>query len=252
LYLSKGRKRNFSTLTGNHTLLKMTRLLIVAATTQEAQFLSHLLKKTKPGSLLTISRSQQLQADVLITGPGIAATTYHLTNALSGADYDFALNIGICGSHDPAIKPVRVVNIIADQFGDFGAEDGDKWLDIFDLGLTGKNEFPFRNGKLQSTYKLSKGSLKALPVAEAVTVQRSNGSAASCKKVLQKYGRVMESMEGAAFFYVCNSKKVKCLQIRAVSNMVTRRNRKNWKIKEALDALAGVTGLFLLELDGYH
>ena len=45
-------------------------------------------------------------------------------------------------------------------------------------------------------------------------------------------------MEGAAFMYVCLMHQVPFAQIRAVSNVVERRNRQAWKVREALDALS--------------
>jgi|SRR5688572_12748888 len=229
----------------------MITLLIVAATPAEAAFLSSPNRRQpRTGVIYHINNSGRLKVDVLITGPGIVATTYHLTKVLAENRYDLALNIGICGSLNPEYNPVHVVRINADQFGDFGAEDGNNWLDIFELGLIRKNDPPFKNGKLVETYKKRHTCLQALPVSEAITVQRSNGSTSSCQKAFKKYGPVMESMEGAAFFYVCRQQKVPCLQIRAISNKVTRRKLSEWKIGEAIDALAGIIGLFLLELEG--
>jgi futalosine hydrolase len=53
-------------------------------------------------------------------------------------------------------------------------------------------------------------------------------------------------MEGAAFMYSCLVAGVPFAQIRAVSNVVERRNRDGWKIDEATDAL-GVVAVRLLE-----
>jgi futalosine hydrolase len=44
-------------------------------------------------------------------------------------------------------------------------------------------------------------------------------------------------MEGAAFFYACREAGVPCLQIRAVSNYVEKRNRDNWHIGLAIKNL---------------
>ncbi len=227
----------------------MIKILIVAATSSEAAFLSHTVRKAKAGQLLSLPPSHNMKIDLLIPGPGITATAYHLGKHFSLNKYDLAINIGICGSMDPEIVPVRVVNIYSDQFGDFGAEDGRENLDIFDLELLKKNEFPFKNGMLNATYTGNLSTIKALPRVKGITVQRAHGSAARIKNTLKKYGPVMESMEGAAFFYACKMEKIPCLQIRAVSNKVERRNRNNWKIKEATDALAGFTGMLLLELE---
>jgi futalosine hydrolase len=44
-------------------------------------------------------------------------------------------------------------------------------------------------------------------------------------------------MEGAAFFYACREAGVPCLQIRAVSNYVEKRNRDAWQIGLAVKNL---------------
>ncbi len=205
------------------------KILIVAATHAEAGFLSTTIKKAKIGQPLALRPASNLQIDVLITGPGITATTYFLTKVLCTTKYDIGLNIGVCGSLDPKIVPVRVVNIVSDQFGDFGTENGEKYMDAFELDLMKRNELPFQKGKLPATYKNKLSTLKALPSVEAITVQKVHGSIVGCKKAYSRFGPVMESMEGAAFFYVCRLQQLKCMQIRAVSNKVERRNKNRWK-----------------------
>jgi len=44
-------------------------------------------------------------------------------------------------------------------------------------------------------------------------------------------------MEGAAFFYACAMAGVPCMQIRAVSNYVEKRNRDAWQIGLAIKNL---------------
>jgi futalosine hydrolase len=45
-------------------------------------------------------------------------------------------------------------------------------------------------------------------------------------------------MEGAAFFYICARESIPFVSIRAISNMVERRDRKKWNIPLAVDNLA--------------
>ena len=47
-------------------------------------------------------------------------------------------------------------------------------------------------------------------------------------------------MEGAGFMYACLIQAVPFAQVRAVSNMVERRNRSAWKIDEAIASLCRV------------
>ncbi len=227
----------------------MSKILIVAATKSEAAFLLKQGKRVKNSNLWILRGSVNHQVDVLITGAGITATVFHLTKVLVENKYDLAINIGICGSLDPKIKPVKLVQITKDQFGDFGAEDGNEFLNAFELDFIKKNEFPFKDGKLSATYKKKLKCLLAIHQSTGITVNSAHGSNNSIKKAYNRFGNVMESMEGAGFFYVCAMQKTNCIQIRAVSNKVERRNKKNWKIDKAIDALEGFTGLLLMELE---
>jgi futalosine hydrolase len=47
-------------------------------------------------------------------------------------------------------------------------------------------------------------------------------------------------MEGAAFMYACLIHQIPFAEVRAVSNVVERRNRGAWKITEAIDHLNAV------------
>jgi futalosine hydrolase len=44
-------------------------------------------------------------------------------------------------------------------------------------------------------------------------------------------------MEGAAVFYVAQQEKIPALQIRAISNLVEKRNKDNWDIPLAIKNL---------------
>ena len=50
-------------------------------------------------------------------------------------------------------------------------------------------------------------------------------------------GPLIESMEGAAVFYVCNWLGIPCYQVRAVSNFVEPRDSSKWNIPLALENL---------------
>jgi futalosine hydrolase len=44
-------------------------------------------------------------------------------------------------------------------------------------------------------------------------------------------------MEGAALHYVCLKEKIPFLQVRAISNYITRRDRNAWRMAEAIASL---------------
>ncbi|MBK8310223.1 MAG: hypothetical protein IPL04_04300 [Chitinophagaceae bacterium] len=48
---------------------------------------------------------------------------------------------------------------------------------------------------------------------------------------------MVESMEGAALHYVCLMEKIPFIQLRAISNYITERNKKKWNMKESITNL---------------
>ena len=98
------------------------------------------------------------------------------------------------------------------------------------------NEFPFENKSIISSESLY--SLNHLKKVNGLTVQTVTGSADSVNRIERYYSADIESMEGAAVFYVAKQFNVPAIQLRAISNYVELRNRENWKIKEALASLS--------------
>ena len=68
------------------------------------------------------------------------------------------------------------------------------------------------------------------------------------QKIIERLNPQIESMEGAAFFYVCQQKKQQCIQLRAISNYVEKRNRKSWKVDLALNNLVEETARLIQQL----
>lgn len=208
------------------------KILIVAATRAEV---SALLKAEHQGLETGLFPCENY--DVLITGVGIHATVFHLTRCLSQRSYDLIINAGICGSFDKQRQLAEVVNVITDFFGDLGAESPDGFLDAYSLGLCGKNNFPFVDGKLCSADRSDIQAIGELPKVSGTTVQTVHGAQQSIDDFLKSNAADTESMEGAAVFYVAAMMNTKCIQIRAISNYVEARNRAAWKIKEAIENL---------------
>ena len=176
-----------------------------------------------------ISLLEEKQIPYLITGVGMTATAYALgrTLALNPAITE-VINVGIAGSFDRNIELGEVVSIISDTFYELGAEDGENnFITIEELGF----------GK--STYQPDQiyHDLK-LPKLEAITVNKVHGDPHAIRLVLDRYPEMkIESMEGAAAFYVCTAENLRCAQVRAISNYVERRDKSTWKIDLALKKL---------------
>src|SRR4029079_18374144 len=86
--------------------------------------------------------------DILVTGVGMTAPAAWSARVLARQSYDLAVNLGVCGSFDPAHPPGTVVNVVADCIAELGAEDDEQFLTVQQLGLLEPDEPPFRGGLL--------------------------------------------------------------------------------------------------------
>jgi futalosine hydrolase len=223
------------------------RILLVSATYMEISPIVAKLKFTSETSSRLKSYSYNgHEIDVLTTGVGLVATAFWCGQTLAQKKYDVALNLGTCGSFDPALAPGRVVHVVADRIAWLGAEDDEKFLDVHELSLLGENEFPFKWGQLVNLAPLSNPVLNGLPAVNSITVTTVHGAEQSIKKTMERYNPHVESMEGAAFNYACLLNEIVFAQVRAVSNKVEKRNRDAWKMAEAIRAL-GETGTGILD-----
>jgi futalosine hydrolase len=201
------------------------RILIVAATAAELDPCLPRIKAT--GGV-----------DVLVTGVGMVATAVRCAQTLALQNYDFALNLGVCGSFDPSLPPGATVHVVSDCIAELGAEDGDRFLTVQELQLLGNDEFPFRGGRLVNDAPPANVALRALQAVHGITVNTVHGDERSIDVVVRRFQPQVESMEGAAFMYACLVQGVPFAQVRAVSNIVERRNRTAWKLKDAIDNLS--------------
>ena len=173
------------------------------------------------------------KSEILITGVGMVATAFALGRHLASNQYDLVVNLGIAGSFDRDIALGDVLEITEDTFAELGAEDDNEFLSIEKMGF-GEGTF-YPSTKLSNLYNLF--NTFNLKTAKAITVNTVHGNEASIKKVTERLNPQLESMEGAAFFYACREMNVPCIQIRAVSNYVEKRNRDNWNIGLAIKNL---------------
>jgi len=165
--------------------------------------------------------------DFLVTGVGMTATAFALGRHLTENKYDLAINLGVAGSFDRNIALGEVLEVTEDRLAELGAEDDENFISIEQLG--------FGESVFRSTYSLPESL--GIKKISAITVNTVHGNEASIQKLSTRINAQLESMEGAAFFYACREMGVPCVQIRAVSNYVEKRNRDAWQIGLAIKNL---------------
>jgi futalosine hydrolase len=171
----------------------------------------------------------------LIAGVAIPNTIYHLTKRLLHEKFDIVIQAGIAGTFTKKIKKGEVVIVEEDVFADIGVEEKGEFKTMFELGFDDKNKFPFTNSRLINNSQVIK--LSSLKKVKAVTVNKITDKQKQIKYLTQKFSAEIESMEGAAFHYVCLQQNIPFLQLRSISNKVGERDKSKWRIKESIKNL---------------
>ena len=188
--------------------------------------------------------SQNTAADILITGVGSPACTYALTKHLQQIKYDFVIQAGIAGTFKNSFPLAQTFFIKTDVFADLGIYEMDRFFTLFEKRFADPNTVPYKNGWLENSIK----NTFNVSTANSITVNTVTDNFLQTSMFTKKYDPDLESMEGAAFHYVCIQENVPFLQLRSVSNFVGERIKTNWKMKESIENLNHHLSRIVLEL----
>lgn len=210
-------------------------ILVVSATTFEiAPLLQYLDNNAEKLSFFDYKLNGNIIFP-LVTGVGALNTSFALARYKDIEKTDVAINVGLAGAYYPSLALGDVVEVIADRYGDLGVEERDgSFTDVYDLGLTNENQFPYESGWIKNTKPKFNSDISKV---RGLTVNKVHGTSESIEKIKSKYPADIESMEGAGFLYACRIMDVHAHQFRAISNYVEPRNKDNWKIELAIDNL---------------
>ena len=165
--------------------------------------------------------------EILVTGVGSAAATFRLTQTLMQRRYSRAISIGIAGGFAEDIPIGETVQITEDCFADLGIDNNGQFLNLRDAGLACDDfdgGFILNSSPVRSSHRQLRG----------ITVQTASGSKNRIDHLVERFHPQVETMENAAFFYVCQQMQVPFASFRAISNRVETRNRENWRINDAI------------------
>ncbi len=212
-------------------------ILIVFASELEAEsLLNKLIEKNINPNEGKFFKLNNIRFEIFISGIGIPLTSYSFTKKILSEKYNLVINAGICGSYNEDFVIGDCVSVIMDEFADMGVTYKDNtFKTLFEEGLLKPDSRPFSSGKLYNPLKSNIDT--ELPKVTAITVNNVSGSKEQIEFRREKFNPDIESTEGAAIAYICIREKINLLQIRAISNKVEERNKKNWDIPLALDNL---------------
>ncbi len=221
----------------------MKRVLITAAEEEE------LVCAKQAFNSLEKSEQDELEVEFMLTGIGTTSTSYRLTKLINTTEkpFDLVVNIGIAGSFSKDFPIGSVVRIKKEFFGDLGFETFSGFQTLFDYQILDADTFPYKGGSLNAPELPSsiESAISHCKSGNAVTVQTVSGFPEKTKRLISDFSPQIESMEGAAFFYVCLLEKVPFVELRSVSNEVGERDRSKWDIPAALKSLKEATGNLL-------
>jgi len=197
-------------------------ILVVAATAKE---INPFIELTRTGDINN--------ADILISGIGLTASTYHLDKQLALKKYDLVIQAGVAGCFDLTIPLGAVVAVKQDVIADQSVVELERLKTLFDLNLVPQDQYPYKKGWLINTNKevLKKTKLK---IVKGISVNQISTSKQMIKFYRDVFDPVTESMEGAALHYVCLMENVPFVQIRSISNYIGERNKKKWDMMDSI------------------
>jgi futalosine hydrolase len=211
-------------------------ILVVAATAKEIN------------PFIELTRTSDINnADILISGIGLTASTYHLAKQLALKKYDLVIQAGVAGCFDLKVPLGAVVAVKQDAIADQSVIELQKLKTLFDLKLVPQDQYPYKKGWLINTNKevLKKTKLK---IVKGISVNQISTSKQMIQFYRDAFDPVTESMEGAALHYVCLMENVPFVQIRSISNYIGERNKKKW---DMMDSIANLNDTLIKTINNY-
>ncbi|MFG2329633.1 futalosine hydrolase [Streptomyces sp. NPDC048604] len=180
--------------------------------------------------------------DVLVAGVGPAAAAAATATALARASlgqapYDLVVSAGIAGGFAPHAPLGSVVVADAIVAADLGAQTPDGYLPVEELGF-GRSVHPVPEALVRRIARALDDGVQRHCVGPVLTVSTVTGTAARAAELAERHpGAAAEAMEGFGVAESAAAHGVPVIEIRAVSNAVGPRDRANWRIGQAMDAL---------------
>ncbi|MFN8509500.1 MAG: futalosine hydrolase [Deinococcaceae bacterium] len=183
---------------------------------------------------------QNPSVPIVVSGIGAVGAALSTQQAIALHQPDLLIHLGIGGVYPGrGVFPGQAVCASAVTYGDLGAEDGQGFLSLSDLGFSMLGGFynglPVWEGSHALATRLD------LRSGLFVTVNTTTGSRATLDKMSLRYpDALVEDMESAGVVHGALLREVPTLVVRGISNEVGPRDRETWKIREALNACSKI------------
>lgn len=208
--------------------------LIITATHPEAERITKILDMSSAGRFMF--SNNELNTDLLVTGIGIPATIFSMFANVNCGIYDLIINAGIAGSFNADIKTGDILNISSDSFADIVIKGENDVKPVFETIYNENFRNLINNGRIYNTSDYP-AYFKNLLKASAITV--------NIPERIKGCNFDTESMEGAAFMLVCKHFKKNFIQIRGISNIIGKTEKKDWNFKDPINNYSEIISEFI-------
>ncbi len=160
------------------------------------------------------------------------------------------LLLGVAGAYPDRVRsspaPVRrggVCIVGSDQLADEGVLLPDAFVD-FGQPVFGHAQRLVDTGPFPANPRIAADAAARLgvPIVRGATVSTCSGADAVARALHARTHADVETMEGAAVAAVCRRRELPLLHLRAISNWTGDRDRGEWNLGAAVDALAAAVG----------
>jgi futalosine hydrolase len=183
------------------------------------------------GALLQQRLANRADVQVVVTGVGPVNAAHAVTLAIVLHNPSTIVVCGVGGAYpDSGLAIGEVASASIECYGDLGAASPTGFLDMQALG------FPVVAGASPIYNELPMQVFPTDRRVKFVTLSTCTGTDAVARSIASRTGGAVENMEGAAVAHVARLHNVNVGEVRAISNVVTNRDVKTWKLKEAAAA----------------
>jgi futalosine hydrolase len=217
-------------------------ILIVSAVEAERDAATRHLEPSGPVALghcagtSFITAAGSVHAFSCGVGPVAAAITTATLLAIEPS-YDVVVNAGIAGGFNGRVSIGDIVLANLSTFADLGARTADGFLTLREMGLHQDSSLALGDQRLVDRISAA----RQLVSGEVLTLACMTGTEPDADELARRYPRALaEAMEGFAVISATRDHdSVRIVaEIRAISNIIGRRERSTWNIPLAFDALA--------------
>ena len=180
------------------------------------------------GALLSERLSNRTRAAVIVSGVGPVNAAHAVTLSIAEHEPKSILVCGVGGAYPGSGLRIGDIACAATEcYGDLGASSPTGFLDMKALGFPViASPTPIFNDLPMQIFPVDRR-------VRFVTVSTCTGTEDAALSIEARTGGAIENMEGAAVAHVAHLHGIAVGEVRGISNVVTNRDTKSWRLKEA-------------------